>query len=199
MNLTQIRHLPRLASLLIALLTLTGLSHAADTYKVDNVHSHLGFAVKHMVIAKVYGQFQDYTGTLQVEDGAIQKGEFVIQAASIDTDNDKRDGHLRNEDFFHVDEHPTLTYTIKKVEQREDQTVLIGDFTMRGTTKTLELPVTVLGPIKDPWGNTRLGLTGSTTINRMDYGVDYDSNLPGGQPSVSHEVELIISVEAVKQ
>src|SRR5205085_1090067 len=125
---------------------------AADLYNIDPAHSHVGFSVAHMVINNVKGKFNEFSGTVTLEDKAIKEARGVIQTKSIDTGVAKRDTHLRSPEFFDVDKYPTITFQSKRAEQKNGETVLIGDYTMHGVTKEITLPAKVSGPIKDPMG-----------------------------------------------
>jgi polyisoprenoid-binding protein YceI len=171
---------------------------AADTYNIDPAHSIVSFAVSHMVINTVHGKFNDFTGTLSLEGNSVKQASGTIQAKSIDTGIEKRDSHLRSPDFFDVDKYPTITFQSKRAQNQGGDTVLIGDFTMHGVTKEVSLPLTVKGPIKDPWGNTRIGLQAKTKINRRDFGLKYNQALETGGLVVGDEIELEINAEAVK-
>jgi polyisoprenoid-binding protein YceI len=171
---------------------------AADTYKIDPAHSTVGFAVTHMVINTVHGKFKEFEGTIGVENNAVQEAQGTIQAKSIDTGIDRRDNHLRSPDFFGAAQYATITFKSKRAEKKDGETVLIGDFTMHGVTKELALPVTLKGPIKDPWGNSRIGLQAKAKLNRRDYGLKYNQALETGGLVVADEVEIEINAEAVK-
>ena len=171
---------------------------AADSYKIDPAHSTVGFSVTHMVINTVQGKFKEFEGTVDVDNNAVQAAQGTIQTKSIDTGIDRRDGHLRSPDFFDATQYPTITFKSKRAEKKDGGTVLIGDFTMHGVTKELALPVTLKGPIKDPWGNSRIGLQAKTKLNRRDYGLKYNQALETGGLVVADEVELEINAEAVK-
>lgn len=171
---------------------------AAETYKIDAVHSSVGFSVRHMVISNVKGKFDEFSGTIVVENNAIKEASGTIQTKSINTGVAKRDEDLRSPNFFDVTKYPTITFQSKRVEKRGDQTILVGDYTMHGVTKEMALPVKVTGPVKDPWGNTRLGLEARTRLSRKDYGMTYNQVLEAGGVVVADEVELEINAEAVK-
>jgi polyisoprenoid-binding protein YceI len=181
------------------LLTLFGSSAgAADSYAIDPVHSTVGFAVTHMVINTVHGKFNEFSGTIILDGKAIKETSGTIQTKSIDTGVERRDNDLRSPSFFDAAKFPTITFQSKRTEVQGDQTVLVGDFTMHGQTKEISLPVTVKGPIKDPWGNTRIGLQARAKLNRKDYGLKYNQALETGGLVVGDEVELEINAEAVK-
>ena len=179
-------------------LLLLGSARAADTYSIDPAHSSVAFAVKHMVINNVKGKFNEFNGTVVVDNNVIQEAKGTIQAKSIDTGIAKRDEHLRSPDFFDAAKYPTITFVSKRVEKRGDDTVLIGDYTMHGVTKELALPVTLSGPIKDPMGHTRIGLEAKTKLSRKEYGLKYNQALETGGLVVGDEVQLEINAEAVK-
>ncbi len=174
---------------------------SAETYQVDPSHSTVGFSVRHMVINNVKGSFKDFAGTVEYDgkDLAGMKAGGTIQVASINTGIDKRDEHLRGPDFFDVAKFPEIKFESKKVEKKGDGYVMIGAFTMHGVTKTIELPMTVTGPITDPWGKTRIGLETELTINRQDYGVKWSQKLDNGGLVVADDVKIEINAEAVKQ
>jgi polyisoprenoid-binding protein YceI len=183
--------------------TLIGLActvygQAADTYKIDPVHSSIGFSVKHLVISNVKGKFNEFSGVVELDNGAIKSANGTIQTKSIDTGVAQRDSDLRSANFFDVQKYPTITFQGKRVEKKGDQFLLIGDYTMHGVTKELTLPVTVSGPVKDPWGNSRIGLEARTKVNRKDYGMTYNKVLEAGGLMVGDEVQIDINAEAVK-
>jgi len=186
------------ALLVSGLFVASGSLLASDTYNLDPAHSTVGFNVTHMVINTVHGKFNDFSGNVSLEGKLLKEATGTIQTKSIDTGIDRRDNHLRSPDFFDVAKFPTITFQSKRVEQQGDQTVIIGDFTMHGVTKEISMPVTVKGPIKDPWGNSRIGLQARTKLNRREYGLKYNQALETGGLVVSDEVELEINAEAVK-
>src|SRR6266403_2651192 len=131
-------------SLIVALGLGVG-AQAADTYKIDAVHSNVGFAVTHLVISTVKGKFKEISGEVSLEGNTITDAKGTIQTKSIDTGNEKRDGHLRSPDFFNAEKFPTITFQSKRVEKKGNETVLVGDYTMHGVTKEISLPVKVNG------------------------------------------------------
>lgn len=173
-------------------------ARAADTYNIDPMHSTVGFAVTHMVINTVHGKFNEFSGVLTLEDGVLKQATGAIQAKSVDTGVERRDNDLKSPNFFDAAKFPTITFQSKRAETQGGQTVLVGDFTMHGVTKELSLPVTVKGPIKDPWGNQRIGVQARTKLNRKDYGLKYNQALETGGLVVGDEVDLEINAEAVK-
>jgi polyisoprenoid-binding protein YceI len=174
------------------------LLRAADTYSIDPAHSTVGFAVSHMVINTVHGKFNEFSGNLSLEGKVIKQATGTIQTKSIDTGVERRDNDLRSPNFFDAAKYPTISFQSKRAEEQGGQAVLVGDFTMHGVTKEISLPVTVKGPIKDPWGNTRIGFQARATLNRKDYGLKYNQALETGGLIVGDEIELEINAEAVK-
>ena len=171
---------------------------AADTYKIDPVHSYVGFSISHLVISTVKGKFNDVSGTLTLDGKKIQAADGTIQVKSLDTGNAKRDEDVRGDAFFDAAKFPTITFKSKRVEDKGGESVIIGDFTMHGVTKELTLPVKVNGPMKDPWGNERIGLSTKAKVNRKDYGISYNKMLETGGALVGDEVEIEITAEATK-
>lgn len=182
----------------LALVVLLAGQATAATWQIDTTHSTLTFKIKHM-LSKTAGQFTEWEGTIEAGDD-LTKGSVnvTIQAASIDTRDEKRDGHLRSPDFFDVEKHPTLTFTSTKVVKDGDAYVMHGDFTMLGVTKTVEIPFEFHGTAKDPWGNTKAGFSGSTTINRKDFGMVWNSALDQGGFVLGDEVEIQLDIAAVQ-
>jgi polyisoprenoid-binding protein YceI len=186
-----------IVSLLIATFGLTS-AVGADVYKIDPAHSTVGFAVSHLVINSVHGKFDEFGGSVTLEAGQVKDAKGTIQTKSVDTGVQMRDKDLRGPNFFDVEKYPTISFQSKKAEKRGEETVLTGDFTMHGVTKEVSLPLKVKGPIKDPWGNNRIGLEGKLKINRKDYGLMYNKALETGGLVVGDEVEIEINAEAVK-
>jgi len=188
-----------LASITAALL-LNSLAHAADTYRVDPLHTSVSFSVRHLGINNVKGKFKEFEGALVLEGDTLTQASGTIQVQSVDTGVEKRDNHLRTADFFDAAKYPTITFKTKRVEKDgSGQLVLTADFTMRGVTKELRLPAKVSKPTKDPWGGVRVGLEAKTKLNRKDYGINYNELLKTGAMAVGEEVELEINTEAVKE
>src|SRR5260370_24005450 len=158
-------------AVVLSLASFVACLQAADNYNIDPAHSTVGFAVNHMVINTVHGRFNSFTGSVTLDNNSLQAASGSIQAKSIDTGIERRDNHLRSPDFFDVAQYPTITFQSKRVEKKGDETISVADFTMHGVTKEISLPVTIKGPIKDPMGNTRIGIEAKTKLNRKDYGL----------------------------
>lgn len=176
-------------------------ARAADTYNIDTTHTTVGFSIQHMVISKVKGRFNEFSGSIQVDPKAnpsVTGANIVIKVASIDTANTKRDEHLRAPDFFDAAKFPDMTFETVKMEKKGNDYVAHGKLTMRGVTKEIALPFKLNGPITDPWGNTRVGIEARVTLNRKDYGLTWSKTLETGGLVVGDEVEIEIQLEAVK-
>jgi len=187
-----------LLGLTAAAVLLLSKANATDNYKIDPAHTSVGFSVRHMGVSNVKGHFDEFVGSLVLDNGSIQEANATIQAKSVNTGIEKRDNHLRTADFFEAAKYPEITFKTKRVEKSGDQTILIGDFTMRGVTKEVRLPVTLSGPVKDPQGNTRIGLEAKMTVNRKDYGMKFNAVMETGGLMVGEEVTIEINAEAVK-
>lgn len=173
-------------------------SNAADHYTIDPAHTRVGFAARHFGINTVKDKFHEFTGKLVIDGNALKEATATIQVQSIDTGVKQRDDHLRTPDFFDAKTYPTIAFKTKRVEPTADGVVMIADFTMRGVMKELRLPVTLSKRIKDPWGNTRVGLETKTKLNRKDYGIKYNDVLESGIAAVGDEIEIEINAEAIK-
>ena len=192
--------LPVIAALALGVLSLpNAASAAAETYSVDKNHSEVTFQIRHL-ISKVGGSFNDFAGTIVMDAAKPENSsvEFTIQAASIDTRNERRDGHLKTADFFDTATHPTITFKSTKIASAgaANQYHVTGNFTMRGVTKELTLPVTFLGTMKDGQGNTKAGFETSVKLNRKDYGISWNANLDQGGVVLGDDVEATINLQA---
>ncbi len=170
-------------------------------WNLDKDHTTLGFEVVHMVVSKTQGKFTEYSGTVEMdaEKQEFKKIEAVIQAASVTTDHQKRDDHLRSADFFDVKNFPTMTYKMKSYTKSGDQYTAIGDFTLLGVTKEITLVGTFNGMAQDPWGNTRAGFTAEGILNRKDFGMKFSKLLDNGGLVVGDEVKLKLEIEVIKE
>ena len=173
----------------------------ADTYTIDKSHSEANFSVRHMM-SRVSGKFDDFSGTItgDLAKPSAASVEFTIQAASIDTGAADRDKHLRSADFFDVEKFPQITFKSTSIKPSGKKNVysVTGDLTMHGVTKRITLPVEYLGTAKDPWGNEKAGFTLSTTLNRKDFGVNWNKALDNGGVLVSEDVNVTINLETAK-
>ena len=197
LSLRPINHSIGLAAI-AATLAASSLANASDTYTIDPAHTRVGFSVRHLGISNIKGRFKEFSGNLAIDGDALKEATATIQVQSIDTGVAQRDNHLRTADFFDATNFPTITFKSRSVETKDGEVVMIGDFTMRGVTKELRLPVTLSKAIKDPWGNTRIGLETKAKLNRKDYGFKYNDLLESGIPAVGDDIEIEINGEAVK-
>ncbi len=172
---------------------------AVGTYDIDPSHTELGFAVRHMAVSKVRGRFSTFSGTLVLaEHPADSSASVTIEAGSVDTRDENRDAHLKTNDFFDVENHPTWTFTTTSIKpEGPTEFIVEGDLTIRGVTKPVTLVANFEGVVKDPFGNHRVGFSASTTINREDFGVAFGAVMEAGGLVVAKKVDIQIELEAV--
>jgi len=178
-----------------------GEAWAADTYSIDPSHSNVGFTVRHF-FSKVPGHFTKYEGTIVYDTQDLSKSTVTvsIDTASIDTEEPKRDAHLKSPDFFDAEKHPKITFVSSKVTPAGDKKVKVdGTLTIRGVSKPVTLDVDLLGTGPDGWGGVRSGFEARTKINRQDFGVAWNKVVEGGGSVLSDEVDIVLNVEAVRQ
>ncbi|HLD70154.1 MAG TPA: YceI family protein [Candidatus Omnitrophota bacterium] len=187
--------------LMVSFLLSGGRAGAADIFQIDRSHSSIGFALKHLTISTVTGEFTDYSGTIQYDakDPAAFTAEVMIQAATIDTHQKKRDDHLRGADFFDTEKFPIISFKSKKCASDANGYLLTGDLTMHGVTKEISIPLTISGPVKSPMGSDVIGVSAETTINRQDFGVSWNKALDTGGFMVGDEVKISVNLEAHKK
>jgi polyisoprenoid-binding protein YceI len=195
-------------SRVLAVLSLVGAStlatlslQAADTFNIDKSHSEATFRVRHLV-SKVQGRFTDFNGTVDIDAAKPEASSvaFTIATASINTDNEGRDKHLKSPDFFDAEKFPQITFKSSKiVAAGKDKYNVTGPLTMHGVTKEVTLPVTFLGFAKDPWGGERAGFETSVTLDRKDYGILWNKTLDAGGALLGDDVAVSISLETTKK
>ncbi len=170
------------------------------TYTIDPTHSRIGFVARHAMVTKVRGSFNEFegSGSFDAENPAAAQLELTIKAASIDTRNADRDGHLRSNDFFDMDTYPEISFVSTAVEQSGDDYQVTGDLSIKGVTKPVTVDFEYTGTAVDPYGNTRIGLDGKTTVNRKDWGVNWNAALEAGGVLVSEKVTLEFDVSAIR-
>ena len=173
---------------------------AADVYTIDPAHSEIGFAVKHLTVSTVRGNFKDFAGTIQLDpaDPASLSAEATIQAASIDTNAEGRDTHLKSIDFFDTETYPTITFKSTGAQKEGEEYILTGDLTMHGVTKQVTIPLSIAGPVKGMKEAMVIGLSGDLSINRQDYGISWNKTLDTGGLVVSDDVRITVNLEAKK-
>ncbi len=169
-------------------------------WNVDPEHSTIEFRVAHMVVSKTAGRFMDYTGfvDMDAEAGAIKAIEATIKTASVDTNHEKRDAHLRNHDFFDVENHPIMTYRMKSYKKTADGYQAVGELTLHGVTKDITLTGNFNGVAKDPLGNFRAGFNAEGKLNRKDFGMVWSKTLDSGGLVVGDEVYIKLDIECIK-
>ncbi len=175
---------------------------ATTTWNTDPAHSVAEFKVKHMMISNVKGQFAKVTGSLTLDESDLTKSKVAasIEASSIETRDAQRDTHLKSADFLHVDKFPTLSFNSTRLSLiRDGELAVEGDLTIRGVTRKVVFNVEgPTPPTKDPWGNTRVGVSATTKINRKDYGLTWNAALETGGILVGDEVTITLEVEFIK-
>jgi polyisoprenoid-binding protein YceI len=173
----------------------------AGTWAVDPKHSTVEFQVKHMGIANVKGKFNEFAGTLEIgDDLATAKATGTVKVASVDTNEEQRDAHLRSADFFDAETHPELSFAATAIEPVDEETFRIaGDLTLHGITRPITLEALVQGTDVDPWGNDRVGLEVVGQLKRSDYDMKFNQALGSGNMLVGDTVKLVLDIAAVKQ
>ena len=173
---------------------------AVERYDVDLDHSTVEFRVAHMVVSQTTGRFADYAGFIEMDPEAttVKVIEAVIKTASVTTNHQKRDGHLRSEDFFNVEKYPVMTYKMKSYRRTGDDYTAVGDLTLLGVTKEITLLGKYNGVTKDPWGNIRAGFTAEGKLNRKDFGMNWNKTLDNGGLVVGDEIAIKLDIECIK-
>lgn len=179
---------------------LAGPAWAASGYTIDKAHSSIGFSITHMMISHTTGTFADYDGEIlfSPDDLAGSHFDFTVQAKSIDTRNEARDNHLRSADFFEVEKYPVITFKSRKVEHQDgDVYILVGDMTIKDVTKEVSIPVTILGPVKSPFGpGTAIGISAKFQLNRQDYNIRWNKQMDNGGVLIGDMVDAVVNIEA---
>ena len=178
------------------------LADIAGTWTIDASHTRIGFVARHAMVTKVRGAFNEFEGSAVVaaEDFAKSTVTVTIQAASIDTRNEQRDGHLRSNDFLGMEEYPEITFVSTGLTETGPTSLeLTGDLTIKGVTRAVTVPFEFEGLATDPFGNLRAGFEGAVNINRKDYGITWNAALETGGVLVSDKIVLEFDVSAVKQ
>lgn len=170
------------------------------TFQIDTTHSSIEFSIRHLVIAKVRGRFAKFSGTIELDDGEITRSAVTaeIEASSISTNDDNRDGHLRSAEFLDVEHFPRITFTSKQIRKSGSDLELTGALSIRGVTRDVVLEVEQLGGLKDPWGNQRVAFSAHTSINRQDFGLRWNQVLDAGGVALGDKLEITLDIQAVK-
>ncbi|HET9258140.1 MAG TPA: YceI family protein [Pseudonocardiaceae bacterium] len=182
-------------------MTATDSAQLTGDYTLDPAHSRIGFVARHAMVTKVRGSFNEFTGTahFDADNPGNSSVTVTIQATSIDTRNADRDAHLRSNDFLQMDEYPEITFASTEITQTGDVFEVTGDLTIKGVTHSITVPLSYEGSATDPFGNTRIGFEGSTTINRKDFGVTWNVALETGGVLVGEKIVLEFEISAIKQ
>jgi len=191
----------KLISKSVLVLAMTfGLANASE-YTLDDAHTEVGFSVKHLMITNVKGEFKSYGADIDFDakTKVFNKFKATVDTASIDTGIEKRDNHLRSDDFFLSEKYPKMTFEMTSYTADGDEGKMKGNLTIRGITKPVTLDVEDIGTVKDFQGNTRVGFTLEGKINRMDYGLKWNKALELGGVAVSETVKIDIDVQAIEK
>jgi polyisoprenoid-binding protein YceI len=168
------------------------------TWTIDPTHTTIGFVARHMMVSKVRGTFGEFSAEVDIAEDPLQSTLVAeVQMASIDTGNDDRDGHLRTNDFFDIEHFPTMTLRSTGIEATGDGYVLHADLTVRGVTRAVDFELEFGGLGQDPWGNTRAGFEATATINRKDFGIEWNTALETGGVLVGDKVRIEIDAQIV--
>ncbi len=197
-----------LSLLVLSQLVVGQYATAGEVWTIDDAHSTLGFKIRHLMVTNVTGKFSGIKGKFDVDTSDFTKSkiEGEVDTKTVNTDNAKRDDHLRSEDFFDAKKFPKMVFKSKKIEKTGDKFKVIGDLTLHGVTKEIALDAEALTPVvKDPWGNQKRGFSATTKINRQDFGLKWNKNLDGGgvvlgeEVTVNADFELLASAPADKK
>ena len=180
---------------------MSNLNDYAGTFVIDPTHTEIGFTARHAMVTKVRGSFTEFSGTASSEENLNNAQINVeIDVNSVDTRNADRDGHLKTGDFFEVEKFPKITFTSTEVTAKDDETLSVtGDLTIKDVTKSVTIDFEFNGEAVDPFGNTRVGFEGQTTINRRDFGLNFNAALETGGVLVSEKIALNFDISAIKQ
>ena len=165
----------------------------AGTWKADPIHSSLGFAVRHMGVTPFRGGFGDFQAAL-----VDRRLSSTARVESISTEDETLTGHLLSPDFFDAERHPELRFDSAEIRRDGDDVTVVGELTLKGATRPVELHGTISGPVSDPYGGSRIGLTLEATIDRTQFGIDWNTELPSGGTMLSDEVALTAELELAK-
>ncbi len=178
----------------------TAIDDISGDYALDVTHSRLGFVARHAMVTKVRGQFSAFSGTATIDEAnpASSKVELSMDVASIETGTADRDGHLKSADFFDAEQYPTITFSSTEVSRSGNEWTITGDLTIKDVTKPVTIEFEQTGSAVDPFGNTRVGFEGETTINRKDWGLTWNAALETGGVLVSEKIKLEFDVSAIK-
>ncbi len=174
---------------------------AADQYKIDPAHTNVGFSVQHLMISRVNGSFTDVAGTILHDPADVTKSsvEVTVKTNSITTNNTNRDNHLRSADFFDVEKFPEMTFRSTTIRKQGQGYLCVGTLTLHGVSKEVQIPFQIMGTVTDPLGEVRLGVEGQLSLDRKEFGINWNKVLDNGGVAVGNKVNMTLIVEAVKQ
>jgi len=190
----------RLLIFIVATMTIAA-GTQAEMWTIDAVHSSMSFSVSHLVISKIKGNFNDFEGMIHFDGKNLASGtvEMLAKITSIDTDDEKRDAHLQSPEFFDAEKYSTMSFKSKSVIAGSGKEFkLVGDLTMKDVTKEVTFDCEFNGVGGDPWGNTRAGFSAEATINRQDFGVNWNKTLDSGGLMVGNDVKITLDLEAIQ-
>ena len=168
-------------------------------WNVDPAHSTIGFTARHLMVTKVRGRFQGFTGSITVADNPHNSSVTAsVEMGTVSTGDDGRDGHIKSADFFDVEKFPTMTFVSTGIAQDGGDYELTGDLTIKDVTKTVAFALEFEGVATDPWGNTKAGFTAETDISRKDWGLEWNMALEAGGVVVSDKIKITLDIQAVK-
>ena len=178
----------------------TAIDDITGDYALDVSHSRLGFVARHAMVTKVRGQFGAFTGTARIDEAtpASSKVDLSIEIASVETGSPDSDGHLKSGDFFDAETYPHITFTSTDVQRDGSDWTITGDLTIKDVTKPITIEFEQTGSAVDPFGNTRVGFEGATTVNRKDFGLTWNAALETGGVLVSEKIKLEFDISAIK-
>jgi polyisoprenoid-binding protein YceI len=180
--------------------TVTIPGYVTGTWTVDPVHTDISIMARHFMVSKVRGHFRKFSGTIVTADNPLESSvTATIDASSIDTNNEQRDGHIRSADFLDVENFPEITFVSTGITDNGDDFTLVGDLTLHGVTKSVELDLEIAGIGPDAGGGTRFGFSASTTVLRSDFGMTFNPVVEKGGAVVSDKLEVRIEIEAILQ
>jgi len=172
-----------------------------NNWNIDTVHSGINFSVRHMVVSKVRGRFGKFSGELAIDDDDLTRSSVnvAIEAASIDTGNAQRDGHLRSGDFFDVEAFPELRFRSTRIDKRgDDRYAVVGQLTIRDVTREVSLDVEFGGRARDPWGNERVGFVATASVDRKEFGLRWNQALETGGVLVGDRIDIELELQGVR-
>lgn len=171
----------------------------AGSWSIDPTHTRIGFVARHMMVTKVRGEFREYTADVHVAENPLESTlSAEVQMASIDTGNEDRDGHLRTNDFFDIEQYPTMRLVATGFEPAGDGYVMHADLTIKGVTRPVDFDLELDGVGQDPWGGTRAGFAATATINRKEWGIEWNAPLETGGVLVGEKVQIELDVQLVR-